>query len=124
MTSQLQGSIAGEREMADAMEWQREIDLGAQARCPWRVPEIVPPCLPLLPPKPDDPAGAGLGNRFREISLMIVTCTIPSSHRIPRNQDRPFKNKLEKFAFRVSYWNGKTQLYILMFPNPIRCRER
>lgn len=69
------------------------------------IPRIVTSTFLLPLPMPEDPVSAGMGRRFRKILWMIVTCTILYSN---RNQDRSFKNKLEKFAFRVSCRGVKT----------------
>lgn len=62
--------------MSDVMEWQREIHLSGEVSL--KTPRIVPPSFSLPLPKPEDPVLAGVGERFGEILLMIVTCTILS----------------------------------------------
>lgn len=83
MTSQLLGSTQQEeREMADTMEWQRNI-LVSSGEVSLGIPRNGA-SPPLPPPRLEDRVGAGVGIRFREILLMTVTCTIVYSHRIPQ----------------------------------------
>lgn len=89
-------------------EWQREILAYFSGKVPLETLSVVSPYFLLPLPQPEDPVLPGVGGRFRKTLLIIVTCTILCSNKIPRNQDRSFKNKLEKSAFRGSCWGIKT----------------
>lgn len=99
--------------MADVTEWQKEIYFSGELSL--QTPRIVPPFFPLPLSKPEDPVLAGMGERLREIQLMIVTCIIVYLNSVLRNWNRSFKHKLEKSAFRGSCWGIKTQVCVLMF---------
>lgn len=100
VTAQLQGSIAAGERNGWCHGMAKRNRLVSSGEVSLEMPRNrVPPFFPL--PTPEDPAGPGVGNKFREISLMTVTYTVSSSHRIPRNQDRPFKSKLREICPRV-----------------------
>lgn len=96
--------------MADVMEWQREIYFAGEVSL--KTPRTVPPSFPQPLPKPKDPLLAGMGERFGEILLLIVTCTILYLNRILRNQDRSFENRICLQGFLLGC---KTASYINVF---------